>query len=534
MDGTADMNAASGRATALNGHVIAWGVLAAAVAMATFAFSDSLARMVGSWSTDEYSHGYFIPLIAVFLLWRNGVTTPGRDTRGAWLGVILVLIALGIGFVGTLGTIYIVVQYAFLLMLMGLALAFLGWRAMKPAWIPMLYLGFMIPLPQFLYQRLSSELQLISSEIGVAIVRLFGISVFLDGNLIDLGAYQLQVAEACSGLRYLFPLLSFGFLVAYLYRGPFFQRAVLLLSTIPITILMNSARIGVIGVMVDRYGIEMAEGVLHFFEGWVIFMTCVAILFFEVWLFALFRRDGNSFLDSLRLWPAPGVQRAAAEVWGNARVSAPFICAFAVIVTLLTATLAAPERVEAALDRQPFATFPDQLADWRGADQVLERPILDALSLSDYVLSDYQNQSTRGPVNFYVAYYESQTSGHAIHSPQSCIPGGGWQIADLSRHNLAGPQDAAPLTVNRTLIAKGQDRQLVYYWFVQRDRLLTSEYAVKWFIFWDALTRNRTDGALVRVATPVFESEDVALADARLESFVAAMLPRLAPHLPEG
>lgn len=534
MKETADNHANTGRASALDGPVAAWAVLAVAVVMATFAFWDSLAKMVGSWSTDEYSHGYYIPLITLFLLWRN-VVTPTDDRRGAWLGVVLVVLALIVGFMGSLGTIYIVVQYAFLLMLIGLALAFLGWRAMKAAWIPMIYLGFMIPLPQFLYQRLSSELQLISSEIGVGVVRLFGVSVFLDGNLIDLGAYQLQVAEACSGLRYLFPLLSFGFLVAYLYRGPFWQRAVLLLSTIPVTILMNSARIGIIGVMVDRHGIEMAEGVLHLFEGWVIFMTCVAFLFFEVWLFTLLQRHGAGFLDSLRLWPEPGGQPMSRALWAGARTSVPLLSAAAITLVALTAAISAPTRVEVALDRAPFATFPDKLADWQGDGQSLDRPILDALSLSDYVLSDFQRQSDPVPVNFYVAYYDSQTSGHAIHSPQSCIPGGGWQISDLSRHRVADARAGnPPLTVNRTVIAKGRDRQLVYYWFVQRDRLLTSEYAVKWFIFWDALTRNRTDGALIRVVTPVFETEGVAAADSRLAQFVSAMLPNLTPHLPGG
>ena len=105
----------------------------------------------------------------------------------------------------------------------------------------------MIPLPSFLYFNLSQELQLISSMIGVAVIRLFDISVYLEGNVIDLGVYQLQVVEACSGLRYLFPLMSFGFLISYIYRGPVWQKIVIFLSTIPITVVMNSFRIGVIG-----------------------------------------------------------------------------------------------------------------------------------------------------------------------------------------------------------------------------------------------------------------------------------------------
>jgi exosortase len=106
--------------------------------------------------------------------------------------------------------------------------------------VPLLLLGLMIPLPTFLYQGLSAQMQLISSQIGVAIIRLFNISVFLEGNVIDLGNYKLQVAEACNGLRYLFPLMALGFIAAYLFKGALWKRAVIFLSTIPITILMNS------------------------------------------------------------------------------------------------------------------------------------------------------------------------------------------------------------------------------------------------------------------------------------------------------
>jgi exosortase/archaeosortase family protein len=91
------------------------------------------------------------------------------------------------------------------------------------------------------------------------------------------------VAEACSGLRYLFPILSFSYLFAILYRGPLWHKAVLLLAAAPLTVLMNSFRIGMIGVLVHHRGIEHAEGFLHFFEGWVIFGACVAILFLMAW-----------------------------------------------------------------------------------------------------------------------------------------------------------------------------------------------------------------------------------------------------------
>ena len=129
----------------------------------------------------------------------------------------------------------------------------------------------------------------------MAVIRLFDISVYLEGNVIDLGVYQLQVVEACSGLRYLFPLMSFGFLISYIYRGPVWQKVVIFLSTIPITVVMNSFRIGVIGVTVEHFGIAAAEGFLHDFEGWIVFMACLGFLLFEIWILYMFSERKTAF-----------------------------------------------------------------------------------------------------------------------------------------------------------------------------------------------------------------------------------------------
>ena len=180
---------------------------------------------------------------------------------------------------GNLARIPDIVTYAMILWIYGLILVSFGWQRGRQFWPPVLHLVFMLPLPAILYWQLSIKLQFFSSEIGVALIRAMDIPVFLDGNVIDLGVYKLQVAEACSGLRYLFPVMSFSYIFSVLYRGPIWHKAVLLLSAAPITVLMNAFRIGMIGVLVDRYGIEQAEGFLHYFEGWVIFIACVLILF---------------------------------------------------------------------------------------------------------------------------------------------------------------------------------------------------------------------------------------------------------------
>ena len=223
-----------------------------------------------AWITPEYSHGPLIPLISLYLFLRelrDKTHLPAGTPVNRWPGVAVIFAALVLGILGNLASIPDVVTYAFILWVAGVVLVCFGWAEGKRHQLPVLHLVFMLPLPQFLYWQMTIFLQGISSELGVWFIRMMDIPVYLDGNIIDLGPFKLQVAEACSGLRYLFPILSFSYLTAILYRGPFWHKALLFVMAAPLTVFMNSFRIGMIGVLVNSHGIGQAEGFLHFFEG---------------------------------------------------------------------------------------------------------------------------------------------------------------------------------------------------------------------------------------------------------------------------
>ncbi|MGE0278592.1 MAG: VPLPA-CTERM-specific exosortase XrtD [Nitrospiraceae bacterium] len=504
------------------------------VSLAAVLCWDGVAEMVRFWlNREEYSHGVLIPLIALYLIWQKRFELSELRFPGSWLGFLLILAGMFLYFAGELSALYVIVQYGFLVLIYGLFLSLMGWRPFLVIVVPLLVLSFMIPLPAFLYNNLSAKLQLLSSEIGVAVIRLFGISVYLEGNVIDLGTYKLQVVEACNGLRYLFPLMTLGFIVAYLYKAEFWKRAIIFLSTIPITVLMNSFRIGVIGVMVNRWGQSMAEGFLHDFEGWVIFMACFAVLFVEMWLLMRItgdRRPLNAVfgLDA----PAPRSESQSSAPPLTRTLPAPFIASTVVIALALISTVALPERKEIAPERRTFADFPLALGDWKGQTEVMEQVYIDALKFTEYALVNYKNDQG-DYMNFYAAYYDSQRKGQSVHSPRSCLPGGGWEIESLTQVSLPeAPVNGAPLRVNRVVISYGDQKQLVYYWFQQRGRSITNEYLVKWFIFWDAITRNRTDGSLVRLTIPLPPGGDVAQLDTALADFASRVSPVLSEYIP--
>jgi len=505
-----------------------------------FMFSSALTHMTNSWGSEEYSHGYLIPVISFWFIWTNRVAVRQYLTRGSWLGVFVVIIGLFVGLMGELASLYVVTEYAFLLILYGLSLSLVGIKGVRILWFPLAYLFFMIPLPNFLYNNLSSQLQLISSQLGVAVIRLLDISVFLQGNVIDLGSYKLQVVEACSGLRYLFPLTSFGFLCAYFFRAKFWMRTVVFLTTLPITVIMNSFRIGVIGILVEYWGIEQAEGFLHDFEGWIIFIGCLGVLFAEMWLMTKLFMSGKSFSQvfvvDVDITNAPIVDSnkgtgTNSQFFG---LSTSYITACALLLLMLPLSVLLGGREDIEPDRQRFTTFPLQVESWKGVEVGMAQEFIDTLKFEDYIIGNYSKKGDRLPVNFYVAYYASQRKGASAHSPKSCMPGDGWRIGDFEQRRIGSHVTAKgePLVVNRTVISKGNNRQLVYYWFQQRGRIITNEYLVKWYLFWDALTQQRTDGALVRLVLTLPEGSSEIDADKKMAEFLDAVFPKLENYVP--
>ncbi|MFN3262675.1 MAG: VPLPA-CTERM-specific exosortase XrtD [Pikeienuella sp.] len=506
-------------------------LLAAGTAIAVFWYG--FFALFAAWTLPEYSHGPLIPLLSLYLFLRQLRAAPPAPAvvNDRWPGVWLLVFTLALGILGNVARIPDIVTYAMILWFYAVLLIGFGARYGAQFWPPVLHLVFMLPLPSFIYWKLSITLQFISSEIGVWLIRLLGIPVFLDGNIIDLGVYKLHVAEACSGLRYLFPVMSFSYIFAVLYQGPTWHKAVLLLSAAPITVLMNSFRIGVIGVMVDNYGIEHAEGFLHFFEGWVIFISCVLILFGLARLMQRLAGDRRPLSEALDLeFTGIGEQMGRILKIGasQAMLAAAILTAGAAAAWHLS-----PDREVVSPRRDGLVLFPRTLGEWRsGPAEILDPNIERVLGADDYHAVTFSSPEERAPVDLFIAYYNRQTEGSGIHSPEVCIPAGGWEMSRIQQTE-AQLTDGRTVPVNRAVIQKGLSQQLVYYWFDGRGRRMTSDYVAKGMTLLDAVTRGRTDGSLVRVITPIIPGEPEGEADRRLRALMDELvdvLPRFVPN----
>ena len=472
------------------------------VLLAILTFGPALSELIQRWNQQaEYSYGYLIPVVTLYLLWTRRDAL--RETRGrpSWLGVVVTLLAGAMNIIGHLSAIYIFSQIGFVIAVMGILLAAGGYALLRVAFIPIAYLLFAIPLPAIIDAALTLRLQLISSQLGVFFINLFGIPVYLDGNIIDLGNYKIQVVEACSGLRYVFPLLSLSFLAAYLFHAPIWQRVLVFLSAIPIAIGMNGFRLGLLGVLIDRWGPQMAEGALHFFEGWAVFLGCAILLAAEIYALSLIY--GRTFAEVFYL-PEIAAKRSSHS-------SGKLVGRWALSVSLLLlciggmTAISVSGRQEQVRDRTRFVEFPSRVGDWQGHPSLLDLGTEKVLGLDDYILSDYR-QSNGAIVNLYVAYYASQRNGEAPHSPSDCIPGGGWKIINQQEiHYPTKLGDEQP--INRAVIEKGGIKQLVYYWFDEHGKTVANEYWAKFYRLKNSILKNNTDAALVRLVTPIKSDE---------------------------
>jgi EpsI family protein len=211
----------------------------------------------------------------------------------------------------------------------------------------------------------------------------------------------------------------------------------------------------------------------------------------------------------------------------------PRLLIVAAVLLGTAAYLGAVRRPESPLVRSSLAELPLTIGEWQGRpSEPLEADILRVLGVDDHVTRIYQ-AGDQPPVGLYVGFYASQRQGDTIHSPMNCLPGAGWQPIATSTVSIPTESPSSAIEVNRVVIEKGEARQLVLYWYQGRGRVVANEYLSRAYLVWDAARRNRTDGALVRVISPVARSEHTPdAAERRVLSFAGDLYDKLGPFLP--
>jgi exosortase D (VPLPA-CTERM-specific) len=303
-----------------------------------------------------------------------------------------------------------------------------------------------------------------------------------------------------------------------------------------LAIFTNSLRIAMTAILYKYFGAGVAEGFFHEFSGLLIFAICIPVLLIEMKVLeklppvqAKTTSESKETITKI-LGNNPGGHKKVSK---HTMLLQPM---FIVAIILLGANLTISHTVdfrEKIPAKKNLDQFPLKLGEWT-ADRHLSmaQSFIDRLDFSEYVIINYHNREDK-KVNFYVAYYESQRKGESIHSPATCLPGSGWSFDQYGTFKITGvPGNIGTMEVNRAVMQSGRNRQITYYWFPVRGRILYNAYQLKIYNFWDALTQQRTDGALVRLITSVYEDEKLEDAEERLQNFVRDVAPVLEEYLP--
>jgi exosortase D (VPLPA-CTERM-specific) len=508
----------NGRRTAIQ-----LGLLAVVIGLV---YHRILADLVQAWIVDgNYSHGFFIAPIAAYFVWERRADLASAPQRPSAWGLVLVLGSLLVLAAGLLGSEFFLSRLSLIGVLAGCVLHLYGWRHLRIVAFPLAFLILMIPIPAIIFNQIALPLQFLASRVGEIVIDAFGIPVLREGNVLTLANTTLEVAEACSGIRSLVSLIALGLVFAYFADRRLWARTLIVASTVPVAVVANGARVAGTGLLAHWIGPEAAQGFFHEFSGWIVFVVATLLILGLQRLLARLAPDRTPPV-------APGTAPAGSLVGPSpVRVAVLGACLLLGIGVGLRAA-----RQEQPPARDAFTGFPMQVGDWRGiADPPLTPDILAVLGLTDYMTRAYVSPS-RTAVDLYVGYWQSQRQGEAIHSPLNCLPGAGWEPVSRTMVALADPRQPSgpPIEINRYVIQKGIDRQLVLYWYQSHGRVTASEYWSKLYLMEDAVRLNRTDGAIVRVIAPI--AGDSPEAEARAQGvatmFVTALMPRLDGFLP--
>ncbi len=243
-------------------------------------YREVLVKLVHDWLNDDnYSHGILIVPIALYFVWERRARLLAATPKPSALGLVVVLGSVLVLMAGTLGAELFLTRISIIGIVFGTILFVLGWDHLRILLFPTAFLLLMIPIPAIIFNQIAFPLQLLASRFGEVTLRALNIPVLREGNVISLATTQLEVAEACSGIRSLISLLTLGIVYGYFGTPSVPVRTLLALATIPVAILANGLRVAGTGIAAHYYGPSAAEGFFHTFSGWLVFVVSFAMLF---------------------------------------------------------------------------------------------------------------------------------------------------------------------------------------------------------------------------------------------------------------
>jgi exosortase len=236
------------------------------------------------WSDADYGHGFFVPLFSGYILWRERDRWTKTEIKPSNFGFVVMLGAIALLLLGSLGAEFFTSRFSLLVLLAGMILFLAGWKMLRAVSFSLCYLMWMIPIPVIIYNQITFPLQLIASRLATAWLEFAQVPVLRDGNILIMSNYSLEVVEACSGIRSLMTLMALAVAYGYLVSPRRWVRYALAAFMVPVAIGTNAVRIMGAAIVARHFGPAAAEGFLHKFSGWVIFLVALVLMFGTHWI----------------------------------------------------------------------------------------------------------------------------------------------------------------------------------------------------------------------------------------------------------
>jgi len=248
--------------------------------LSAWLYATTLARLVMQWWSDpNFSHGFFVPAFSLFLLWQDRSRLRQIQPEPTLWGLPVIVFAMCTLILGVFGAELFLSRMSLLVLIAGLTIFFRGWKTLRAVLFPLLFLVLMVPLPAIVFSQITFPLQILASKLSAWLLPFLGVPVLREGNVINLPAMPLEVAEACSGIRSLLSLTTLAIMYGYLMEKRISIRIVLALASVPIAVVANGLRIVGTGLLVQYWDPDKAEGFFHAFSGWLIFVVSLLMLF---------------------------------------------------------------------------------------------------------------------------------------------------------------------------------------------------------------------------------------------------------------
>ncbi len=270
----------SAGAQASAGRRVPWLQPASLALLTLWLYAGILTRLMKQWWSDpNFSHGFLVPLFSVFLLWRDRARLRNLTAAPSYWGLPLIASAMVMLLLGSMGAEIFLARLSLILLILGMIVLFGGWNYAVAVGFPLGFLLLMIPIPAIVLNQVTLPLQLFASRTAAAALPWLGVPVFRQGNVIDLPAKAMEVAEACSGIRSLMSLITLSVIYGFLLERRLGLRLLLAAAAIPIAVCANAVRIVGTGLLVQYWSPDKAEGFLHVFSGWLVFLASLIMLF---------------------------------------------------------------------------------------------------------------------------------------------------------------------------------------------------------------------------------------------------------------